>query len=256
MTGFSCRTLSALLAGSALAGSVFLGHPVLAQRTTEVGVGLGGLNYRGEVAPRYRFLNNRPAGTVFFRRDISAPLTLRAGLMLGRLYAADANVRRGGAVIPVAARRQAVLRGWLLELHGAIEYNFLDYYDQKRRVRWTPYFLVGAAGYYGNVTTTLSRTGTGSGGRRELQETKLSIAVPVGVGIKYALSTDWNLGLEVGARRTFGDTFDNLSDEEFPFSAQPYDPDWYFYNGISISYTFYSIQCPDVYRNGGMRLLR
>lgn len=246
---------SSLLASLLLAGSSFFAHPAIAQQvvTSELGAGLGGTTYRGEVSPRYRFLNNRPALTVFYRRDLSAALTARANLTIGSLAAADATVRRSGTTIPVAASRNAEFKGSVLEIMTGFEYNFLDYYDLKRRIRWSPYFFLGVAGYRAPTTTTF-RQGPGAQEQR-LSDTHLSVAVPVGVGIKYALTDVLNLGIEAGARRTFGDDLDNLSRELPPALAQPADPDWYFYNGISLSYTFYNRLCPAVYK-GQPRLLR
>lgn len=126
-----------------------------------------------------------------------------------------------------------------------VEYNFLDYYDQKRRTRWTPYFFTGAAGYYVTTETEYRVSGTIiNPGMRQVSGTKLAIAIPIGLGIKYALSREINLILEAGGRRTFGDNFDNLAEPEPPQLADPGGPDWYFYNGISLSYTFYKIICP------------
>jgi opacity protein-like surface antigen len=212
------------------------------QTTSEVGGGLGGLNYRGEVAPRYRFLNNRLAGTLFYKRDLSEALTMRGGLTLGNVRAMDADVRRGDALQPIAASRQAEMQGFLAEVLVGAEYNFLEYYDFKRRTRWTPYFFTGVAGYYTNTTTSyrigdgLERTSEGG--------TKISVALPLGLGIKYALSREINLIVEAGGRRTFGDRFDNLADSQPPQLADPGGPDWYFYNGVGISYTFYQLHCP------------
>jgi Domain of unknown function (DUF6089) len=240
----SC-SFSALLASLWLAGSVFFSSTVLAQSTSEVGIGLGGMNYRGEVSPSYRFLNNRPAGTAFYRKDLSDALTVRAALTLGGLAATDENVRRAGDVVPVAANRQATFRAFLTEVMIGGEYNFLDYYDQKRRTRWTPYVFAGLAGYYASTHTAYRVAGSiARPFMQEVDATKLSISIPIGMGIKYALSRELNLGIEVGGRRTFGDGFDNIEKPEPPQYAQTGDPDWYFYNGISLSYTFYKILCP------------
>lgn len=242
--------LNTLLACLPLAGSVFFAPMAQAQSTSEIGGGLGGLNYRGEISPNYRLLNNRLAATGFYRRDLSNALTARGNLTLGFLRAADADVKRRNTVLSVPAQRQATMRGFLAELMGGFEYNFLDYYDQRRRTRWTPYFFLGGSVYYSRISTSFNNAKLPtrpvfkeqSGGR-------VAFAIPVAVGIKYALSYHWNLGVEVGARRTFGDRFDYLSNLEAPEMAQTGDTDWYYYNGISLSYTFYKIVCPDIYRS-------
>src|SRR6188768_2089945 len=124
-------------------GSVFFINRAVAQApsTSELGVGLGGINYKGEIAPKYRFGNNQPALTVFYRRDISNPVTLRAGVLAGGIAGTDNYFD-----LPLNQYRQARLRGTLLEGAMGMEYNFLDYYDLRRHIRWTPYFFANLAG--------------------------------------------------------------------------------------------------------------
>jgi opacity protein-like surface antigen len=198
---------SALLAGLALAGSSFLGAaPAWAQSTSELGFGLGGTNYKGEVSPQYQFQNNRPALTVFYRRDISTPITLRGGLTVGGLRARDTNVEGvNGGVAPLQNYRQVSMRGTVVELSGVVEYNFLDYHERRdqNRLHLSPYLFVGLAPYYAHTTTesenpVLQPDFNRKGGQ-------FNIAIPAGVGVKVALSTHWNLGAEIGARKTFSD---------------------------------------------------
>jgi hypothetical protein len=72
----------------------------------------------------------------------------------------------------------------------------------------------------------------------------VGVAIPAGIGIKYALSPRWNLGLEAGARKTFTDELDHLVNQN-AFIDNRHTKDWYFYSGVSVSYTFYKIYCPD-----------
>jgi opacity protein-like surface antigen len=221
-------------------GSGFFSTAVLAQNTSEVGLGVGAANYKGEVAPDYNFLKNRLAGTVFYRKDVSAPVTLRAALTGGYIRANDVDV-----ALALHQQRRAEVTTNFLELSAALEYNFLDYYDEKRRHRWTPYFMLGAAvANYNNRVRF-------SGGYKPYTNTTI-FAIPVGVGVKYALSNHWNLGAEFGARKTFSDGIDYQGKESTPNNVpdelpntNPYDKDWYYYNGVSISYTFYKIRCPE-----------
>ncbi|MCA8832194.1 DUF6089 family protein [Hymenobacter sp. BT728] len=225
-------------------GSIFFGRAAAAQNTSELGVGLGGLVYKGELSPGYRFLNNRPAATVFYRKDMSGAVTLRANALVGMLRADDGTVKgTNGNTTPLAAYRAAYMKGNLIELGGGMEYNFYDYHSREDKVHFTPYVFVGVAGFFANTTT-------GSSNQAQLNQkgNVLSVAIPAGVGFKYALSTHWNLGLEVGARKTFSDQLDHIDGKtrgQDDRIGNPHDQDWYFYNGLSISYTFYKIRCPD-----------
>ena len=239
-------------------GSAFFITTAKAQnlQISELGLGLGGLNYKGEIAPKYRFGNNGLAATIFYRREISKPVTLRAAILGGTVNATDNYFK-----IPLNQFRQAKLSGSLFEVSAGLEYNFLDYYDLTRKQRWTPYFFVNAAGFYsstqtesnvnalvGGATVASQVTTADRAGNVEKRDL-LSVAIPIGFGIKYSLSYHWNLGAEIGARKIFTDLYDNLGEDTSIALANPNDKDWYFYNGFSISYTFYKIKCPKVYRS-------
>ncbi|SHI31348.1 Outer membrane protein beta-barrel domain-containing protein [Hymenobacter daecheongensis DSM 21074] len=234
------------------AGSVFFVSSATAQNTSEVGIGVGGLVYKGDLAPSYQFRNNRPALTAFYRRDISAPITLRGAVMGGLLRADDANVKGiNGNTAPLSAARRANMKGSLLEVSGALEYNFFDFHNRKEKIHFTPYVMVGVAGFYANTTTQSSAAGAEAFNK---SGNMLGIAIPAGFGLKLALSRHWNLGLEAGARKTFTDELDHASTQT-PVLVNSHDQDWYFYNGVSISYTFYKIHCPDSYKEN-KQLLR
>lgn len=246
----------ALLAGSVLAGSVLLkATPAQAQHTSELGIGLGATNYKGEVSPQLQWQNSRPGGTIFYRYDVSSPITLRAGFTAGALRATDSNVMGvNNGVAPVPNYRQVRLTGSVWELSGVVEYNFLDYHlrHEQHRVHATPYLFIGLAGFYANTTVRTDNNGLANDFNR--RGGRAGIAVPAGAGVKVALSEHINLGAEIGVRKTFTDQLDHLSDQDV-LLVNTHDQDWYYYTGLSVSYTFYSILCPPQYRHN-KRLLR
>ena len=235
----------ALLACSLQAGSAFLCSFASAQNTSEIGVGLGATNYRGEISPEYQLQNSRPALTVFYRRDVSVPVTLRGGLMAGLLRADDGNVNSEiGSVPPVQAYRQANTKGGVIEASAVMEYNFMDYHLRTDQVHFTPYLFVGVAGFFASTTTVTNNQALANDFNRS--GSMFGIAIPAGAGLKYALSEHINLGLEVGVRKTFTDELDHLGDQD-PLLVNSHDQDWYYYSGVNLSYTFYKIRCPKQY---------
>lgn len=228
------------------AGSVFFCVNANAQKTSEVGIGLGATNYRGEVSPNYQLQNSRPALTAFYRKDVSVPITLRGGLMAGLLRADDGNVDGANSgVPPLPNYRQVNIKGSVVEASAIVEYNFRAYHSRADKVHFTPYLFAGVAGYYANTTSVSNNPALGSA--FNLSGSMLGIAIPAGVGFKYALSQHLNLGLEIGARKTFTDQLDHLASQD-PFLVNPHDQDWYYYSGVSLSYTFFKILCPDQYK--------
>ena len=240
-----------LLVGSAL----FLATPAFAQHTSELGIGVGATNYKGEISPQLQWQNSRPALTVFYRRDVSVPVTLRGGFTVGSLRAADNKVQGvNGNVPPLQDFRQLSLRGSVLEVSGVVEYNFLDYHrrQDQHRIHLSPYLFGGIAGYY--ITTTTESQNALLQPDFNRKGSKVGIAIPAGAGLKLSLSEHINLGAEMGVRKTFTDQLDHLSDQD-PLYVNAHDQDWYYYTGFSVSYTFYKILCPPPYGHN-KRLLK
>jgi outer membrane protein W len=228
------------------AGSAFFCPIASAQTTSEIGIGLGATNYRGEVSPKYQLQNSRPAFTAFYRKDISVPVTLRGGFTAGFLRAADDNVKGvNGGVPPLQNYRQVNTKGSLLEASAVMEYNFLDYHYRTDKIHFTPYLFAGVAAFYANTTTVTNNPALEPAFNRE--GSMVGFAIPAGVGFKYALSKHINLGLEAGVRKTFTDQLDHLEEQD-PLLVNRHTQDWYYYSGISLSYTFYKILCPDQYK--------
>jgi len=78
---------------------------------------------------------------------------------------------------------------------------------------------------------------------------RIQPVIPFGLGLKYRLNKQWNLEFEFGARKTFFDHLDKVSSVVNPNKLNPkygneLDNDWYYFTGVSISYTFYSVPCP------------
>jgi hypothetical protein len=55
---------------------------VSAQKS-EVGFGIGTFNYTGDLARNYNFLNSKPAGTVFYRSNLSKIISFRTRVTAG-----------------------------------------------------------------------------------------------------------------------------------------------------------------------------
>lgn len=231
-------------------GGVFFAHTAQAQfvqkqpvSTSEIGIGIGGTNYNGEISPGYRLGENQPAMTVFYRHDISAPITLRAGLLASHRLFRDYSFRDIDQDLPFHTQRNLDLRLSLFEFSVGFEYNFLDYYaDIRQKYRVSPYFFAGGALL--NYNRQLLREGEVV----SAFDNTFAVSIPFGVGVKYALSKHWNLGLEFGARKMFSDGLDFLDASSEASRANPHDKDMYFYNGISLSYTLYRLNCPPVYK--------
>jgi hypothetical protein len=213
-------------------GFLFVTYSLSAQKS-EVGFGIGTLNYTGDLARSYNILNSRPAATVFYRSNLSKVVSLRAALMGGGIGASD---RR--PIDAFAEKRNASFNVFLMEASTVMEYHFMNWRDDKHIVRFTPY-LFGGLAIFGLSGTKDKPT----------EYSNVQGAIPFGLGMKYILNPKWYLALEFGARKTFFDYLDNVSAgsnqlvKNYQY-GNPYDNDVYYFVGLSITKTFYEIPCP------------
>jgi len=205
---------------------VFFIITLASAQTHEIGAGLGGLNYSGQLSPGYNPLFLRPAVSAFYRNNVTPVIALRSGIYFGTLYATDNNKT------PVPAVRDGLFKSALSEISEIVEYNFLNYRALNDPVRFSPY-LAGGLGFF--VSSSFY------GGGRQFQ-----VCMPMGVGVKYKLGKQFNLGAEIVARKTFTNNLDGYGSKVINGheTADIFNKDWYYYTSVNISYTFYDVKCP------------
>jgi hypothetical protein len=204
---------------------------LLAQRS-EIGFGIGTFTYTGDLARNYNFLNSKPAGTVFYRSNLSKVVSFRAALTAGKIGASDKR-----PVDVFAQQRNASFNIFMMEASAVMEYHFLNWRDTKHILRFTPY-LFGGLGLFG----------MSGNGNKTAEYSNVQGAIPFGAGIKYIVNPKWYVALEFGARKTFFDYLDNVSvgnqsRKNYQY-GNPFTNDAYYFLGISVTRTFYDIPCP------------
>jgi hypothetical protein len=212
-------------------GFFLISSGVFAQQS-ELGFGLGTFNYTGDLARGYNILNSKPAASVFYRSNLSKVVSFRVALTGGKVGATDKR-----PIDPFAAQRAASFNIFLLEASTVIEYHFLNWRESKHFLRYSPY-LFGGLGLFG-MAGNPSKTN---------EYSNVQAAVPFGAGVKYIINPKWYLALEFGARKTFFDYLDNISDGRESLKnyqyGNPNDNDAYYFLGLSVTRTFYEIPCP------------
>ncbi len=200
---------------------------------TEIGFGLGGFKYTGDLARGISINSIKPAGTVFFRANMSNAVSFRVAATAGKLGASDAKT----AIDPFAVQRNAQFDIFVFEASTVFEYHFLKWRSESTLIRWTPYFFGGLAIF-----------GMSGMDDKPAEYSNIQPSIPFGFGFKYILNPKWYVGIEYGARKTFFDYLDNISGGEGVIKdyqyANPNDTDLYHYIGISLTYSFYTIPCP------------
>jgi len=184
----------------------------------EVGIGIGGMTYTGDLVRGYKLLGNRPAGTIFVRRNLNDFVSFKFGVAGGKITASDAT----DPIDAFAAQRNSSFSISLFEFSMMVEYHFLNFKSGSPQERWSPYFTGGVAlaAISGNQD-------------KPRPYSSFQPSVPLGLGMKYIINPKWIIGFEWGVRMLFFDYLDNVSEGDLKKKNYQYgnwyDNDAYYY---------------------------
>lgn len=200
--------------------TLFLFPTFLFSQHLEIG-GAGGFStYSGDLNPSNRALSHgefRYAISGFIRYHHNDYFTSRLGVTAGRLSARDVDSESPGR-----RARGLSFKSTLLETSFVVEFNILGYEPKFLTRTFSPYVFLGVGAFAFNPKTIyqgewieLQPLHTEGQGLAEFPERKpykkVAIAIPFGVGLKYALTDRINIGAEAGLRRTNTDYIDDVS---------------------------------------------
>jgi hypothetical protein len=191
-----------------------------------VSVHLNAMNYFGDLVPRTSFTSFRLGATrpnlgVTYMHRFSPRLSGRAGLSWGRISGNDRlGTDRTENDASYRYYRGLSFRNDLVELSGVA---IIDLFENRgtylKRREFAPYVFIGLAGFYHNPKANTRQDGSGDWValqplRTEGQSSgysRLQVAVPFGAGIRYKLDRQYDIGFEIGWRKTFTDYLDDVS---------------------------------------------
>ncbi len=186
----------------------------------EVGLQVGGSNYLGDLSNNSSTVylqETRAAASIFGRYQIGRPIALRAGFHWAMIGGQDSNSKDA-----LVYNRNLSFRTQLQEFSLLLEWNIPGIDPLTLTTPWSAYLFVGLAGTHFNpqaqldgVWYDLQPLGTEGQGLANYPERKpyarFAVALPFGIGVKYALNDKWTLSMEVGARKAFTDYLDDVS---------------------------------------------
>ncbi|MTI29510.1 DUF6089 family protein, partial [Xanthovirga aplysinae] len=171
----------------------------------EIGGGIGLLNYTGDLGKTIDIRWARPAATVFYRMNFSPALSAKLALTGGQI---TGNDNHPADVLGQFRQDSSAFNTTIIEFSAVAEYNFLDYWREDRSTRlWTPYIFGGLGFFHFSYKNKAGKDLLKGKNINSLQP-----MVPIGVGVKKMIGTQWNIGVEAGLRITFTDYLDGISD--------------------------------------------
>lgn len=190
--------------------AAFVSLPSIAQ--IRAGVFGGVSDYQGDLTGKI-FQNPKAALGLTVGYEISSRINLRAGFTYAKLSAADSLSDQSDLRL-----RNLSFQSSITEFSVVGEYNIFDMYTRA----FSPYLFAGLAVYHFNPYTfdrnnnkiflqPLSTEGQGLQGYSNKPYSLTQLALPFGGGVKYNISDNVRIALELGMRKLFTDYLDDVS---------------------------------------------
>ncbi len=249
---------------------------LLTAQNVEVGLQFGASGYQGDLSPNQAigsFSSLHPSLGIYGRYNANRYFGYRVNFSYGTVSGDDAQSKDEGR-----KSRNLSFRSKILELALIGEYNILG-----RHKRLTPYVFGGIAvfrfnpeaNYQGRLIELqpLGTEGQGMDGFGE-KYSRTQFAIPMGGGLKFAVSKNFNVSVEMGFRKLFTDYLDDVSGNYVNYleltrgngeqaallsnrtgellgtepllietgrqRGNPDSKDWYFISNISVSYNLWN----------------
>ena len=183
----------------------------------EVGLLVGASNYTGDVAHQTVVLEESQfAVGGIIRYHVSKSFAIRANIMYGKVSGDDANSDDDDRKY-----RNINFESTITEFSLVPEWYILGYDPNDFTYRFSPYVFAGVGFFKFNPKAEiddkevelrdLNTEGVvNSDGQDDLYKLT-NFSIPFGVGVKYAMTPYFNIGMELGLRRTFTDYLDDVS---------------------------------------------
>lgn len=201
----------------------------------ELGVFLGGINYIGDVGPTDYISPNEPAFGVIYKWNKSTRHAFRFSYFQGNIKSNDLDSK-----VPSRNLRGNKFKNRIKEFSAGLEFNFLDFdlHDNKNTI--TPYVFSGLNYFiYDEIYISNQES--------EKDYTRGSFAIPMIIGLKAKIFSNFVIGAEVGARYTFTDNLDGSNPMNDNFESLRFgnknSKDWYLFSGFTLTYTFSENPC-------------
>jgi hypothetical protein len=251
----------------------------------EVGAFAGASNYNGDLSEGIKFKETHFAYGSIIRYNINRHLSVKGNIIKGMISGTDANAKK---YYHRQWSRNLSFRSTVLDIGIQPEFNILGYRTNHFTYKSSPYIFAGVSllrfnpqALYNEKWTNLQPLGT-EGQYLNVPEyedrkyTLTQIVIPFGIGWKYSIGKNINLGFELSARKTFTDYLDDVStnyvddrdllyrngqiavnlanrtgevnDEKIPKTeddprGSPDAKDWYYFTGFTLSYSLLPQGC-------------
>jgi len=183
-----------------------------AQQGWEAGGWIGASHYFGDINSSFNLTSPGLAAGVNGRYNFNNRLCIKLSANYGTVSADDKDSKNS-----FEQNRNLNFKSTLFDGTAQFEFNFLPYDHGSNTNFYTPYLFAGLSVFHFNPTTELNgetyelrELGT-EGQFRGEEYFSVQGALAYGVGLKFDLSYEWSINVELSARRLFTDYLDDVS---------------------------------------------
>ena len=197
----------------------------------EFGFNIGAGHYFGDLNTRAKINRPKLAAGIFFRKNFGNYIAMRLAANFAQLGYSDTYNTHN----EVMRRRNLSFNTnvWELGLQG--DFNFFRFMPGEPDFSFTPYLTLGVSAfsydpyaYLKDEKYNLRELGTEGQGSAEYPDRKpygtMALAIPFGMGVKYAVNDRINIGFEIVHRFTKTDYLDDVSRTYASPGTFPPDP--------------------------------
>ena len=212
----------------------FFSFTVSHAQINELGLFIGGSNFIGDVGATQYIQPNSPAFGLLYKWNKTTRHAWRFSYIQSKITAKDTK-----SDDPSRQLRAYEFENTIKEITGGIEFNFSDFniYNPLER-KLTPYVFTGLSmSFYNSLYHKY--------GQAKIDSNEKTLALPIILGVKSNLTSNFVVGIEVGTRFTFADDIDGSlpkNNLETPFGNFN-NNDWYVFSGLTLTYTFGNKPC-------------
>ena len=198
----------------------------------EFGFNIGAGHYFGDLNTRAKINRPKLAAGMFFRKNFGNYIAMRLAANFAQLGYSDTYNTHN----EVMRRRNLSFNTnvWELGLQG--DFNFFRFMPGEPDFSFTPYLTLGVSAfsydpyaYLKDEKYNLRELGTEGQGSAEYPDRKpygtMALAIPFGMGVKYAVNDRINIGFEIVHRFTKTDYLDDVSRTYASATSFPPNPD-------------------------------
>lgn len=185
-------------------------------QSMEYGISLGAAHYFGDLNPEYGLEEVSPAASLLVRKNFNPYISVSTALTYTKLEYKDAHSNNTYQQL-----RNLSFSSHIVELAAMGEFNFFWFETGNREHSFTPFIALGVSAFYYNPIANLNgkdyelrKLGTEGQNLPQYADRKysaISMAIPVGVGIKWWIQPGMNMSFQIVNRFTFTDYIDDVS---------------------------------------------